>query len=182
MDTHALVAALGPDASAAVHGYRLDVMVEAGRRGLRLVDELVPDLGRLLTERSRLDPLEICLTFLHCPGRPELAGRTLRWCPSHGWSSSHRVASAALSHFADSRASALDLVPTAAEILDWATSGFDGSSVPPTGVDLDDDPRAIRRLLTHADLPGSRADGPGDERTPVPRPRRVDGWIRGSSG
>ncbi|GAA3069747.1 hypothetical protein GCM10010464_37550 [Pseudonocardia yunnanensis] len=182
MDTHALVAALGPDASAAVHGYRLDVMLEAGRRGLRLVDELVADLGRLLAERGRPDPLEIRLTFLHCPGRPELAGRTLRWCPSHGWSSSHRSASADLSYFADSRASALDLVPTTAEVLDWATSGCAGSSVPPTDVDLDDDPRAIRRLLTHAHPLGSRPDGPGDERTAVSRPRRTDGWIRGSSG
>jgi hypothetical protein len=55
-------------------------------------------------------------------------------------------------------------VPTAAEVLVWATNGFDGPAAPPAGVDLDDDPRAIRRLLTPVNPLLLRSGRPGDER------------------
>jgi hypothetical protein len=42
MNNDALVAALGMDAVAAVHGYRLHVISEAERRGLRLINGALP--------------------------------------------------------------------------------------------------------------------------------------------
>ena len=141
MDNDALVAALGADAVAAVTGYRLSVIAEAERRGLRLIGRTLPDE----------DPLDIRLAFLHCPGRPDLAGRTLRWDPAHGWSLSHRTANAPLSHYAGPRATPLQLVPTVAEVVRWAVGECDGPATPPVGIELDDDPRAIHRLLGFVD-------------------------------
>jgi hypothetical protein len=42
MNNHALIAALGPDAVDAVHGYRVAVLAEAERRWLCLAAEAVP--------------------------------------------------------------------------------------------------------------------------------------------
>lgn len=148
MNNDALVAALGADAVAAVNGYRLDVISEAERRGLRLVSEPLSDVVQVSAEVPIVDPIDIRLAFLHCPGRPELAGRTLRWGPAHGWSLSHRAANAPLSYYAGHGAPPLFLVPTAADVVQWATGDGDGPGKPPVGVELDDDPEAIHRLLS----------------------------------
>ena len=92
MNNDALVAALGMDAVAAVHGYRRLVLAEAERRGLRLVSEALSEIVRDCAQAHIIDPIDIRLSFRHCPGRPELAGRVLRWGPAHGWSVSHRTA------------------------------------------------------------------------------------------
>lgn len=91
MNNDALFAALGVDAVVAVNGYRLDVISEAGRQGLRLVSEADSDVVQVFAEIGNADPIDIRLAFLHCPGHPELAGRTLRWvrrtagrCPPRG--------------------------------------------------------------------------------------------------
>jgi hypothetical protein len=163
MDNDALVAALGQDAAAAVHRYRLAVISAAGRRGLRLACETTSDRdsGQRPGWVDPADPLDIRLVFLHCPGRTELAGRTVSWCPGHGWSMSHRAASAPLSYYAEPQAAPLDLVPDAADVLQWATGEFDGPSVPPVGVELDDDPRAVQRLLAVARDPRLLEPRPG---------------------
>jgi hypothetical protein len=148
VNNDALFAALGVDAGAAVNGYRLDVISEAERRGLRLVSEALSDVVQVFAEIGNADPIDIRLAFLHCPGHPELAGRTLRWGPAHGWSLSHRAANAPLSYYAGPGASPLLLVPTAPEIVEWAIGACDGPGRPPVGVELDDDPEAIRRLLS----------------------------------
>jgi hypothetical protein len=148
VNNDALFAALGVDAGAAVNGYRLDVISEAERRGLRLVSEAHPDVVQVFAEIGNADPIDIRLTFLHCPGRPELAGRTLRWGPAHGWSLSHRAANAPLSYYAGPGASPLLLVPTAPEIVEWAIGACDGPATAPAGIELEDDPEAIRRLLS----------------------------------
>ncbi|MGH8939026.1 MAG: hypothetical protein ACRDV2_06715, partial [Actinomycetes bacterium] len=86
MNIYALVAALGMDAVAAVHGYRLQVISEAERRGLRLVSQAGSDIAQPSTDVRAVGSLDIRLTFLLTPGRAALAGRMLRWCPAHGWS------------------------------------------------------------------------------------------------
>ncbi|MHA6793814.1 hypothetical protein ACVGVM_09910 [Pseudonocardia bannensis] len=151
MNNDALVAALGVDAVAAVNGYRLHVISEAERRGLRLVSEVLSDVVQVSAEVRIVDPIDIRLTFLHCPGCPELAGRTLRWGPAHGWSLSHRTANAPLSYYAGPGATPLLLVPTAPEVVRWATGECDGPAAPPVGAELDDDPEAIHRLLSFID-------------------------------
>ena len=137
MDNDALVAALGRDADAAVRGYRAQVITEAWWRGLRLRAQTRPDA----------DPIDIRLSFQYCVGRADLAGRTLRWSAAHGWSSSHVVANAPLSFYAGSPAAPLLLVPHAWEVVAWAGGECEGPATPPLGVDLDEDPRAIRRLI-----------------------------------
>lgn len=167
MNNDAFVAALGRDAAAVVHGYRQHVISEAQRRGLRLVNEALPAVGNVSADADSLDPdcvdpIDIRLTFLHCPGRADLAGRTLRWCPAHGWSLSHRAANAPLSYYAGPTATPLLLVPAAPEVVDWATGEFDGPATPPEGVDLDDDTEAIHRLLGYLDDGRQRAQVGGD--------------------
>ena len=54
MDNNALVAALGSDAVAAVHGYRLEVVDEARSRGLTL---------RSVSTGAGSDPLDVRLVF-----------------------------------------------------------------------------------------------------------------------
>lgn len=151
MNSYALVAALGMDAVAAVHGYRLQVISEAQRRGLSLVSEALSDVVRLPVGALLVDPINMRLTFLHNPDRIDLAGRMLRWDPSHGWSLLHGGAYAPISYYAGSDSTPLHLVPTAAEVMEWATCDLGvppgGGSRPPTGVELDDDPKAIHRLL-----------------------------------
>jgi hypothetical protein len=159
VNNDALVAALGMDAVTAVHGYRLHVISEAERRGLRLVSEALSDLEQVGADIHIVDPIDIRLAFLHCPGRSELAGRTLRWGPAHGWSLSHCAANAPLSHYVGPHATPLLLVPTAPEVVRWATGECDGPAGPPVGVELDDDSEAIRRLLSFID-PQRRRQAP----------------------
>jgi hypothetical protein len=148
VNNDALFAALGVDAGAAVNGYRLDVIFEAERRGLRLVSRAPSEVVQVSAEIDNAEPIDIQLAFLHCPGHPELAGRTLRWDPARGWSSSHCAANAPLSYYAGPGASPLLLVPTAHEVVEWAIGACDGPATAPVGIDLDDDPEAIRRLLS----------------------------------
>jgi hypothetical protein len=155
MNHYALVAALGMDAVAAVHGYRLHVISEAERRGLLLVSEALPNVVQLATDSRFIDPISIRLTFLHTPGRADLTDRTLGWYPAHGWSLSRTGSPALLSYYAGPDADPLHLVPTTQDVLEWATGNFDGPaarhSTPPKGVELDDDPKAIQRLLGFVD-------------------------------
>jgi hypothetical protein len=151
MNNDALVAALGMDAVAAVHGYRRLVVAEAERRGLRLVSAALTEIVRDGARAHIVDPIDIRLGFRYCPGRPELAGRVLCWSPDHGWSTSHLTVNAPLAHYAGPGATPLLLVPTAPEVVVWAAGEVDGPATPPAGVQLDDDPRAIRRLLGFID-------------------------------
>lgn len=161
MNNDAFVAALGRDTAAVVRGYRQHVISAAQGRGLRLVSDALLDVGHSADAGSVDpdcgDPIEIRLTFLHCPGRADLAGRTLRWSPAHGWSLSHRAANATLSYYAGTAATPLLLVPAAPEIVDWATGELDGPATPPVGVELDDDAEAIQRLLGYLDDGRQRA-------------------------
>jgi hypothetical protein len=148
----ALVAALGLDAVAAVRGYRLQVISEAARRGLRLVtvspSELVlasPDAHLVI------DPIEIRLTILPSPGWDDLAGRMLSWNPAHGWAVCPSTARPPFAYYARAGNRPIDLVPTPALVLDWAMSGFPGRAVSPAGIELDSDPVAIQRLLGFVD-------------------------------
>ncbi|MBA3280131.1 MAG: hypothetical protein H0U22_15750 [Geodermatophilaceae bacterium] len=157
MNNDALVAALGMDAVAAVHGYRQQVISEADRRGLRLVSEALSDVVQLSTEvYTVVDPIDIRLAVLPCRGRGrgDLADPMLRWDPAHGWSLSYRGEHSPRDHYAGTHAAPLDLVPTAAEVVAWAISVLDGHTVghraPPRHLDLDDDPGAIRLLLGFA--------------------------------
>lgn len=155
MNNYALMAALGSDAVAAVHGYRLQVISEAEQRGLRLVSETRSDGAQVSTDVRLVDLLDIRLTFLDTPGRTDLAGRMLRWWPAQGWSLSCTGARPSFRYYAGLHAAPLHLVPTASEVLEWATGVLDGPtaghSAPPRGVELDDDPEAIQRLLSSVD-------------------------------
>ncbi len=155
MNNYALVAALGMHAAAAVHGYRLQVISEAERRGLQLVSKAPPDVAPRCTDARLVDPIDLRLTFLHTPGRADLAGRMLRWCPAHGWSLSCTGAHPPFRYYAGLHAAPLHLVPTASEVLEWAIGVLDGPtaghSAPPWRVELDDDPKAIQRLLSFVD-------------------------------
>jgi hypothetical protein len=152
MNNDALVAALGMDAVAAVHGYRLAVCAEAAERGLGLISRPLSEVVVSPDVSVIIDPIDIRLAFVPSRGRRGLAGRTLTWGPEHGWAMSRRAANAPLSFYTGPGASPLDLVPTPPEVLDWAVGGFDGDGIPPIGVDIDDDPEAIHRLLGFVDL------------------------------
>ena len=69
VNNDALVAALGPDTVAAVHGYRLAVIREAERRGLTLVSESLSAVIQLSAGCVVVDPVDIRLTFRATPGR-----------------------------------------------------------------------------------------------------------------
>jgi hypothetical protein len=140
MDNNALVAALGSDAVAAVHGYRLEVVDEARSRGLTL---------RSVSTGAGSDPIDVRLVFADGPGGL-LTGQVLTWGPARGWSIACSVADAAPRYLAGPLARPVDLVPTPAEVLDRVVSGRRGSTVPPLDVELDDEPAAIRRLLGFA--------------------------------
>ena len=140
MNNNALVAALGSDAVAAVHGYRSAVVEEARVRGLTL---------RPARTGPGADPIDIRLVFTDGPAAP-LTGVVLVWGPDRGWSTAGSPADPAPRYLAGPLARPLDLVPTPADVLCRTTSGERGSKVPPSGVELDDDPVAIRRLLRFA--------------------------------
>jgi hypothetical protein len=148
----ALVAALGIDAVAAVRGYRLQVISEAARRGLPLVtispSVLVPASPDACLV---IDPVEIRLTILSSRGWDDLAGRMLGWSPAHGWAVFQSTTSSPIAYYADACARPIDLVPTPARVVDWVTGGSHGSVHPPVGIELDDDPEAIQRLLGFVD-------------------------------
>lgn len=136
---YALVAALGMDATAAVRGYRLRVIAEAERRGLRLTSVPVPDVMQC--------SMQIRLAFLRSDGYADLAGRELRWSP--------RMAGRYPTPERTSRR-ATTPVPmpshwTSCPSLAWATGDINGPAAGhsgrPMGVELDDDPEAIQRLL-----------------------------------
>jgi hypothetical protein len=134
VDNDALVAALGRDAVAAVTCYRELVAAEGARRGLRLIG------GALV------DPTDIRLRVGPSRRMPWLTGRLLCWGPATGWSITHRAGDLS-AYYAGPAATPLQLVPTAVEVVRWAAGAIDGPAVPPVGVELDDDPRAIQRLL-----------------------------------
>ncbi len=134
MNNNALVAALGGDAVTAVARYRELVVAEAARQGMRLIG------GRLV------DPIDIRLRVGPCRRRPWLAGRLLCWGPATGWSVTHRAGDPS-AYYVGPGATPLLLVPTAVEVVRWAAGAIDGPAIPPLDVELDDDPRAIQRLL-----------------------------------
>jgi hypothetical protein len=97
-----------------------------------LADQVDPSFCGLVAHR---EPISV-----HCSG------------PEHGWAISHRTASGPLSFYAGPGASPLDLIPTQPQVLNWAVGELDGNGAPPAGVDLDEDPEAIQRLLGFRDL------------------------------
>jgi hypothetical protein len=172
MNNDALVAALGLEAVAAVHGYRLAVLVEADSRGLRLISQALSEVVPVSSGVCVVtDPIDIRLNVVG-PVDTELAGSTLAWNPSQGWSLSRP--GAAPSFYARPTAAPLDLVPTPAQLLDWATTGAVGAA-PPAGIELDDDPDTVRRLLAfiNPQRPVSLFDAfaPGSCPAASPRPR-----------
>jgi hypothetical protein len=140
VNNNALVAALGSDAVAAVHGYRLGVVEEARWRGLTL---------RPARTGPGTDPIDIRLVFADGPAGA-LTGVVLMWSPERGWSTAGNAADPSPRYLAGPLARPLDLVPTPADVLHHLTGGARGSKVPPLDVELDDDPAAIRRLLRFA--------------------------------
>jgi hypothetical protein len=140
VNNNALVAALGSDAVAAVHGYRVAVVDEARVRGLTL---------RPARTSAAADPIDIRLVFTDGPGGA-LTGQVLTWGPERGWSIARTAADPAPRYLAEPLARPIDLVPTPADVLDRVTGGWRGSTVPPLQVELDDDPVAVRRLLRFA--------------------------------
>jgi hypothetical protein len=140
VNNNALVAALGSDAVAAVHGYRLAVVEEARVRGLTL---------RPARTAAGTDPIDIRLVFADGPAAP-LTGQVLAWNPERGWSTTGSPTDPSSRYLAGPLARPLDLVPTPADVLHRVTGGARGSKVPPLDVELDDDPVAIRRLLRFA--------------------------------
>ena len=183
MHNDALIAALGPDTVAAVHGYRAAVIGEAARRGLVLHSDPLSDV--VWDSACRfvvIDPVDIRLTFHGTPGLA-LAGRALRWCPAEGWSIARSRLHAPARYLASPAATPLELVPTPVEVIDWACAQPAGSLEPPVGVELDDDTAAIRRLLAFVDrqhpvslheayLPGPATDGTTRTTRPASAPDR----------
>ena len=179
MNNDALVAALGLDAVAAVHGYRLAVLAEGRRRGARLVSEALSDVVPISSGVCVvIDPIDIRLTFAEHHSRPELACHTLTWNPSQGWCLSGPAPADPQRFYAGLTAVPLDLVPTPAVLLDWAADARTGATAAPTGIDLDDDPAAIGRLLGFIDpdhrvpfydafAPGSMPDGRSEAATTI---------------
>lgn len=170
MNNDALVAALGMDAVAAVAGYRSAVISEAVRRGLRLVSGSLSDLEQTAVGIRIIDPLDIRLTFHRGLGRADLAGRALTWSPAHGWSLCCPPTLLPVRYYAGPGAVPLRLVPPAPDVVDWAIADLDGpaarySALPPAGVDLDDDPSALHRLIEGID-PQRRAHAYKAFRTP----------------
>jgi hypothetical protein len=96
-----------------------------------------------------IDPIDIRLNVIG-PAGSGLAGRTLAWDPSQGWSLSRP--GAALAFFAGPAATPMDLAPTPANLMDWVADGAVAAATPPAGVELDDDPVAVGRLLGFIDL------------------------------
>ncbi|MGD9527798.1 hypothetical protein [Pseudonocardia sp.] len=172
MNNDALVAALGMDAVAAVHGYRLSVLDEARRRGHRVVSQALSDVVPISSGVCVVvDPIDIRLTVTG-PAGGVLTGSTLVWNPAEGWSLARPDARPTF--FAGPGAESLDLVPTAPEVLAWATDGAVGPTGPPLHVDLDEDTTTIGRLLAFIDpgrlRPMFDAFAPGSRPGPLAEP------------
>jgi hypothetical protein len=150
VNNDALVAALGPDTVAAVHGYRSAAIRQAGCRGLTLVSEPLSGVVQITGGYVVVDPVDIRLT-IRTTSRPALTGRALRWCPAEGWSIAHSRLDPPTRYLTGPGATPLQLVPLAAEVIDWVCAQPAGSTEPPTGVELDDDVAAIHRLLRFVD-------------------------------
>ena len=188
MNNGALVVALGMNVAAAVNGYRAAVISEAARRGLRLVSGSLSDVAWTAAGVAIVDPIDIRLTFRRGLGRADLDGWALQWSPEHGWSMCCPSTHLPVRYYAGPRAVPMHLVPRVADVLDWAISVLDSPSsrhnaLPPDGVDLDDDPAALRRLndfyrpaSPFAHLPGiSNAGSPAVRAgtdTPIRRRKR----------
>ena len=158
MDNDALVAALGRDAATAVACYRERVVAEAARQGL-------PLRGSPL-----VDPIDIRLRIGPCRRRPWLAGRQLCWVAVDRVVD-HAPGGQPYAYYAGPCATPLAMVPTAVEVVRWAAGAIDGPAAPPFGVELDDDPRAIQRLLAMAT--GDAQEAGGGSSTHPPGPGRV---------
>jgi hypothetical protein len=173
MDNNALMAALGIDAVAAVKGYRAAVVSEATRRGLRFTGGA---LAGPAWPRG-LDPLNIRLT-VDDADRADLAGRMLGWSAATGWWRRCPRTRDRVRFYAEPKAHPLHLVPSPPEVVDWAIAGL-GNVEPPVGVELEDDPAALHRLLgfvdSHRRLHAIRAirTPPRRPATPVGPPRPV---------
>jgi hypothetical protein len=150
VNNDALVAVLGPDTVAAVHGYRLAVIRQAERRGLALVSEPLSGVMQLAGGYVVVDPVDIRLTVRATPDLPP-TWRSLRWCPAEGWSVAHGRLDPPARYFTGPDATPGQLVPTAAEVVDWACAQPAGSTEPPIGLELDDDVAAVHRLLRFVD-------------------------------
>lgn len=150
MNNDALVAALGPDTVAAVHGYRLAVIRQAECRGLTLASEPLSGVMQLAGGCVVVDPVDIRLT-IRATSRHALTGWALRWCPAEGWSLAASRLDPPARYLAGPGATPLQLVPTAADVVDWTCAQPAGSTEPPTGVEFDDDVTAIDRLLRFVD-------------------------------
>jgi hypothetical protein len=158
MNNDALIAALGVDAVAAVRGYSTAVVTDAARRGLVLTSAALTDPVPTATGTRVIDPVDIRLAFARGGVRADLRGRLLRWSPQTGWSSKGPTDAATVRYYAGRDAVPLTLVPTAPQVLDWAVGGLDAAPArhgthPPAGVELDDDPAALRRLIDFIDPP-----------------------------
>lgn len=167
MTNSALIPALGPDVVDAVNGYRLAVLAEAGRRRLCLVAEAVPvDAAVAPGGIAGFRAIDIRLAFVYCRGRPNLAGRTLRWGPEQGWSMSHRLANLPLCYYARSVPNSPQLVPSPPELLDWAVADPSGGACPPAAGRLDN-ADALNRLLCFVDPVLGFPPGVASDRTHV---------------
>ena len=168
MNKYALIAALGPDAVDAVHGYRVAVLAEAKRRWLCLAAEAAP-LDAAVAPRgfAGIEAIDIRLAFVYCRGRPDLAGRTLQWGPEQGWSMSHRLANRPLCYYARSVTEAPQLVPSPPELLDWAVAEPSGGAYPPATGRFDNNADAIKRLLRFVDPVHGFPSGVVSDRTHV---------------
>ena len=138
MDNNALVAALGSDAVAAVHGYRLEVVEEARLRGLTL---------RSAPTGPGIDPLDIRLVFADGPAGAltgvlvwsRIAAGRSPGTPPIRRRATWRARRPAAGPRADSGRRPVPPHRRSARL-----------EAPPLDVELDDDPAAIRRLLRFA--------------------------------
>ncbi|MDQ3579998.1 MAG: hypothetical protein M3443_20855 [Actinomycetota bacterium] len=128
MHSDALVAALGVETVAAVHGYRLDVIAEARRRRLSLVSEAPSDLAPPFDGDLRVsDTAHIRLIILE---GPDGGGARLRWKPDTGWWLARPGANPDRNSYVPADALGFDLVPAAPALLDWVARELHGAQLP----------------------------------------------------
>ncbi|MBA3367355.1 MAG: hypothetical protein H0T99_01545 [Geodermatophilaceae bacterium] len=128
MHSDALVAALGVETVAAVHGYRLEVIAEARRRGLSLVSEAPSDLlSPFAGDFGLSDTADIRLIILE---GPDGGGARLRWKPDTGWWLARPGANPDRNSYVPADALGFDLVPAASALLDWVARKLHGAHRP----------------------------------------------------
>ncbi len=128
MHSDALVAALGVETVAAVHGYRLEVIAEARRRGLSLVSEAPSDLlSPFAGDFGLSDTADIRLIILE---GPDGGGARLRWKPDTGWWLARPGANPDRNSYVSADALGFDLVPAASALLDWVARKLHGAHRP----------------------------------------------------